>query len=232
MEKKVIDIKVDLRKISVDDLAGLSLDKLMNFLDHESSHIRDTAVREIGKYGPAAEPAIPKLIEMFDSESDSIQSAIARTIGKIGSAAKPAIPKLLSSLNNSGLLGLQEKLHALGNICKQPKKVIPYLINYLTDDHACVKNCAAEAIGKYGKTGKDAIPYLIDLVDKQFELIYGDDISDVIRALDKIGAEEIRDPDRLIKLLRSSWSNVREAAINIVESLLKKQIGDRSWKRK
>ncbi len=58
----------------------------------------------MGRFGPAAEEAVPDLIEALADEYEDVRKEAALALGKIGPAAKDAIPAL-TTMQEESLIG-------------------------------------------------------------------------------------------------------------------------------
>jgi hypothetical protein len=88
---------------------------------------RGDAVRELGKFGPAAEPAIPILIQILKGHDDEgVRGAAAAALGEIHSDPDLCIPVLIASLEDSDVD--EEAAEALGKFGALAEAAVPKLL--------------------------------------------------------------------------------------------------------
>ena len=74
-------------------------------MKHGNFFERRRATIDLGRFGPAATPAIPALIEALGAEESVMRIQAAISLGKIGSAAEAAVPALTAMQAEGGIVG-------------------------------------------------------------------------------------------------------------------------------
>jgi esterase/lipase superfamily enzyme/HEAT repeat protein len=142
----------------------LPADEILTELKQPDSLRRLRAVRELGRLGEAA---VPALIEALRAEgrvneefgdSIDITTAILQTLQQIGGPAAPALTQALGEDELAYRIGFT--LEELGPAAKP---ALPALIDVVEnkENDDLTRSLAADAIGKIGPAARDAVPTLI-----------------------------------------------------------------------
>ncbi len=86
---------------------GITVSSLIDTLSNDIEIERREAIKKLGLFGSAAEPAVPALIELLKAEDKLTRNEAITTLGEIGPAAEAAIPLLEVLLEEEGSLGYQ-----------------------------------------------------------------------------------------------------------------------------
>ena len=98
--------------------AGVTVETLAATLrQSDEVYNRRSAARKLGRFGPAAEAAVPALVAALGDESRWVSVQAAEALGKIGPAATAAVPALEKALKDPAMTYVAEK--ALARITGQ-----------------------------------------------------------------------------------------------------------------
>jgi HEAT repeat protein len=110
----------------LNDLPGVRLCYL------EAPARRGDAVKELGKFGPAAKAAVPVLLQILKGHDAATRSTAATVLGEIKSDPDVVIPALIGCLGDADLEA--EAADALGDFGPLAKAAVPKLLPLLHGD--------------------------------------------------------------------------------------------------
>jgi len=142
---------------------------IIPLLTRREASIRKLALKTLGDFGPAAEPAVSKLVKILDAPDPTAQMGLRRyaaaALGSIGPAAAPGVHALAQSLEDRedfhGFLRMACVL-ALGKIGPAAKDAAVDLAKVLANDRykAECRQAAARALGLIGQPPETVVPAL------------------------------------------------------------------------
>ena len=178
---------------------------LMKALQDKNLQVRRSAADVLRQIGP---PAIPALVKALKDSDANVRSIAAYVLGKIGAKAKTALPQLVPLLTDSNAKVRSSAASALGGIGAEAQTAVPQLVPLLTDSNANVRSNAASALGGIGAEAQTAVPQLVPLLQDSDANVR----SSAASAFGKIGAEAKTAVPHLVPLLKDSDGNVRDSA--------------------
>jgi HEAT repeat protein len=95
---------------------------------------RGDALRELGKFGPAAKPAIPVLVQLLNDSDAAVRCAAAAALGEIHSDPDVSIPALTACMGDPDMN--DEAAEALGKFGSLAKAAVPQILPLLHGDKA------------------------------------------------------------------------------------------------
>jgi hypothetical protein len=107
---------------------------------------RGEAVKELGKFGPAARQAVPDLIRILNSHDDATQGAAVEALGEIHSDPEVSIPALITCLDNSDLD--DQAADALGKFGPLAKAAVPKMLPLILHGDKVARRSAILALPK------------------------------------------------------------------------------------
>jgi HEAT repeat protein len=123
------DKKPDGRAAAAGALLGIGpqaedLPALLKLLADRDADTRETAVKCLGRLGPAAKDAVGPLVKLLTNDTTEVRIAAANALGDIGPAAFPAVPKLQQVARSDRTVepAARKALEKLGVKEGQPKK--------------------------------------------------------------------------------------------------------------
>jgi HEAT repeat protein len=185
---------------------------LMKALQDKNLLVRRSAALVLAKIGP---PAIPDLAKALNNPDADVRSRAASALGGIGPEAKTALPQLVFLLQDSNAKVRSSAASALGGIGAEAKTALPQLVFLLQDSNAKVRSSAASALGGIGPEAKTALPQLVPLLQDS----NADVRSSAAFALGSLGPEAKTALPQLVSLLQDSNADVRSSAAEVFESL-------------
>jgi len=127
--------------------------------------VRIAAAEALGRYGPAAEPAVPVLAASLKSGPVPVRRAAAAALYKIGAAALSAWPEVKVALRDDDAAVRSEAVRVAGIIGKERREVVPVLANIAVQDANVETRLAAiQELGQLGNVAREAVPTLTRLV--------------------------------------------------------------------
>lgn len=125
---------------------------------------RGDAMKEVGKFGPAAKASIPVLIQLLKDPDASVRGSAAAALGEIRSNPDLVVPALINCLDDADMN--DQAAEALGKFGAQANAAVPKLLPLLHGDkearHAAalaLPDIDPEAAAKAGlKTRKIKLP--------------------------------------------------------------------------
>jgi murein DD-endopeptidase len=196
------------------DVAGRTLDQLMQQLKSPDSRQRVDAASSIAQFGPRAKAAAPALIKALEDGNAQVRFQAAIALGCVGRDAKAAVPALTEALKDDVFFVRGWTAFALAEIGPEAAAAVPTLIATLKkpDEVEFVRRQVASALGRIGPT---AVPELIGVLANDHERVR----LGAILALNQIGngAESAVPP--LVRLLSDPAEFVRTAAASALGAI-------------
>jgi HEAT repeat protein len=166
MEKAFANVDEKVIHGALDALAGLgpaAVPKLIESLKHEN--IRPYVVYMLGRYGPAAKPAVEALTKLIDDKNPDVQHETLIALAKIGPQAKAAVPALVKTLQRNEGSICCAGTYALGSIGPDAKEAAAAIAKNLDNDDETLAMLSAWALANIqpqdGKTAEKVVPILI-----------------------------------------------------------------------
>lgn len=196
--------------------------------DHSvSSDLRESAVRVIERFGPAAAresataDAVGTLTQVLaEEDQESLVETTARALGAMGPAARAAGPALLAILRSEDQTDQTRMAaaEALPAISPASTEVVNTLIELLDQDRSpFFASALADALGASGPAAAPAVPRLIELVDETSDF----ERQQIIQSLGNIGPAASPATSRLIECLTDvdEFESVQVAAAKTLARL-------------
>jgi len=138
---------------------------LIKALKDKDSETRAQAAKQLGKFGPMADAAVPALLEAFEDEDTSVWLDAKYAIAQIGPKAKKAVPKLIELLKKRE--GRRSRTcdaaFVLGKIGPAAEEAVPALLDVLENYSTSAGRAeAARALGLIGGIDEKLIPALLN----------------------------------------------------------------------
>lgn len=111
----------------LDSLPGIHVE----FLPVEGRRVQ--AIRDLGKFGPAARSAVPALIEFLALKDEQVIGPAAEALIAVQADATVAIPALTQALIRPDGHGRPEVAEALGEYGPRAREAVPLLLKLLED---------------------------------------------------------------------------------------------------
>jgi HEAT repeat protein len=214
--------------------------ELIRLLNSSNASLRRAAATALGGIKGDPESVVPQLIRALSDEESEVRAAAAKALGEFGPAAQPAVPSLLRAINEDTFDVRPAAVEALGRIAP-PEIAVEPLVQALEDPASWVREAAVATLAAYGKP---AVPALIQVLDKEWDVTV-----EASRALAAIGAQAVPallehaatapyhygalyaigeiGPEALpvlIDALHSGSENVRLAAVEAIQEVLKRSL--------
>lgn len=183
---------------------------LAKLLKHASTPVRGHAATAIGRFGGAAQVAVPQLAEALQDDDATIRAASARALGSIGPNAKAAVSALAAALDDeigTVTIAAAEALGAIG------KAAVPALVERLKDPN--LNSLAATILGEIGPDAAAAVPRLVKLLSADDEATK----TEALLALAAIGPNAIAAAPELLSLLNSKAKFGRGGAAYVLAKI-------------
>ncbi|MDB5392237.1 MAG: repeat-containing protein [Planctomycetaceae bacterium] len=128
--------------------ASSALPELIKLLEDksQSTEVRWSAARTIGKIGPASLSAVPVLIAHINDEAPTIREHCAEAIGDIGPTAVEGVPALIVALKDVDQRVRRDAVRSLGYIGPEARTALPEIKKLLKDPVQRVKDATLTAL--------------------------------------------------------------------------------------
>ena len=136
---------------------------LVEAVGHEKPHVRDIAIRSLGKIGPDAKTDAAVKALVAASKDAGTRVAAAEALVAIGASARVAVPGLIRDLETTGRVDLLRSTElrytcpaavVLGRI----PEAVPALVEGLDSDKEMVRIGCLVALSAHGKKAEVALP--------------------------------------------------------------------------
>lgn len=119
-----------LRKVDPEGTQAVPM--LIGLLGNQDADIRSGAIHVLGRFGPAAKPAVPLIVKALDDPATA--RAAARALVFLGPDAKEAVPALVKALGSDYGLVRRDAVWALGRIGPDARQAAPALVGMFEKD--------------------------------------------------------------------------------------------------
>ncbi len=164
----------------------------------------------LGRFGPAAAPALTPLTDCLPDADAKLRAAAASALGRIGAEASAAAPALLARLTDTDSAVKREAVAAVSRVRPaEPAPVAAALVQLLATADLTLRRAVLESLGRLADPGADTVTAVAG------ELAHAD--ADVrvtaVQTLSRFGPAARPVADRLTTAFKSdSTTRVREAA--------------------
>jgi HEAT repeat protein len=129
------------------------------------------AARALGRFGPAARPALPALLEAMKDKEAEVRWTSAMAVGKIGPEAREAVPALVALFRDEDPLVREHAAESLGDIGPDAHAAVPALTEILNDPVARVRRDAVRSLGQIGSAARPATEKVKSLLKDKDEKV-------------------------------------------------------------
>jgi HEAT repeat protein len=124
-----------------------------------------SAVRALGRVGPASKLVIPALVDALENDDYTVAAAAADALGSLGAEAQAVVPALIKALDfNKDRISSYSDFYvraaaafALGRIGPESRAAIPALKKMMEDKHSEVSSAGAVALLLVDPNGKELV---------------------------------------------------------------------------
>ena len=217
-ELKNEDWKV--RYDAVEVLVGMgviTVPTLIESLNDESSSVRNSAAKALGKLGVKNEEVIAALFNRLkNDESSSVRGYAAKVLGKLGVKNEEVIAVLRNRLKNDESSSVRGSVaSALGKLGVKNEEVIAALLDRLKNDRdSDVRSSATEALGELSVKNEEVIAVLLNRLknDESSSVRYY-----TVKALGKLG---VKNEEIIAALLLNRLKNEEGWTKDVAEALV------------
>src|SRR5262245_31042832 len=132
---------------------------LVQKLAAQNPTVRLQAIRDLGKLGKAARPAVPALLKTERDKDSAVGRRAAFALAQIG-----ALPELIQGVQDKDVRVRARSIHALAWFGPEAKEAVPVVTAALKDRNDSVRVAAIQTLGEIGPDAKEAVSDLARLL--------------------------------------------------------------------